>query len=169
MKQFFTIVLILIGITVNAQENETSIGLRSGGVSGLSIKFIDDNLSALEIILGYQNDGFRFVGLIEKCKPVAIHRIANFFFVSGIGGHAGYTRYDDYRTIRIDGVEYYSYDRKVSPIIGADMMLGFEYHFESLPINISLDYKPYFELFGQQTFRTDFWDLGFSIRYAINK
>jgi len=48
-------------------------------------------------------------------------------------------------------------------------MNGAEYHFESIPMHISLDYKPYFEFFGIEDFRLDLWDIGFSIRYAIGK
>jgi hypothetical protein len=168
MKQLLLIILTIYGIAGFAQNTSTSIGLRGGGVSGLSIKIIDDDFSATEMILGFQMNGFRFTGLVQKYKPIAIHRIANFFFVSGIGGHAGYIKYNDSQRTIVDGVEYYSYREKIAPVIGADLMLGFEYRFESIPINISLDYKPYFELFGQQTFRMDFWDIGFTLRYNFN-
>ena len=169
MKQLLIIVIVLLSITGIAQNTSTSVGLRGGGVSGLSIKIIDDDFSGVEMILGSQMNGFRFTGIVQKYKPVAVHRIANFFFVSGIGGHVGYIKYNDAQTTVVNGIEYYSYHEQVAPIIGADMMLGFEYHFESIPINLSLDYKPYFELFGQQTFRMDFWDIGFSLRYVFNK
>ncbi len=169
MRYLFTVVLILYVIAGVAQEKGTSFGLRGGGVSGLSIQFIDDDLSGMELILGYQMNGFRFVGMVQKYRPLAVHRIANLFFVSGVGAHAGYIKYDNYNTKVVNGVEYYSYQRMVSPIIGADLMMGFEYQFESIPFNISLDYKPYFELFGQKTFRVDFWDIAFSLRYIFNR
>jgi len=169
MKQLLIIILVMFVSTSFAQEKSFSMGLRGGGVSGLSLKFFDDDLSGVEMIIGHQMDGFRFTGIVQKYKPVALHRIANFYFVSGMGAHTGYIQYDDYETKIVDGIEYYSYQRKVAPIIGVDLMLGFEYHFESVPINISMDYKPYFELFGQKDFRIDFWDFGFSLRYVFNK
>lgn len=169
MKNILFILLIISGMGAYAQKSSTSLGLRGGSVSGLSMKFLDDDLSALEFIIGYQHDGFRFVSLIQKYTPVAVHRIANFYFVSGFGAHTGLSQFDEYKQQVVDGIEYYSYRRKNSPVIGADMSFGFEYRFEAVPIDISLDYKPYFELFGQKPFRTDFWDIGFTLRYAFNR
>jgi len=169
MRKLLIVLLILYGTAGIAQEAKTSMGLRMGSVSGFTLKFIDDDFKALEIIVGGQHDGFRFVGIVQKYTPVAVHRIANFFFVSGIGAHTGYSQFHKNEVKFVNGIEYYSNQQYTSPIFGGDMMLGFEYHFESLPIDISLDYKPYFELFGQKTFKTDFWDIGFSLRYAFNR
>ncbi len=81
-----------------AQLESTSIGLRGGGVSGMTIKLVDYDLSAVEIIVGYQRQGMKMVGLIEKYRPIKTDRIANLFIVTGLGAHAGYVKYDEYKT-----------------------------------------------------------------------
>ena len=106
--------------------------------------------------------------MIEKLRPIREDRIAGLFIISGIGAHAGYISYNEDMSRVINGIKYYSYRKKYSPIIGADLMVGIEYHFESVPFNISLDYKPYMEFFGEKTFKIDFWDIAFSLRYRIN-
>ncbi len=168
MKQFATIILVMIGLTSFSQVSSSTIGLRAGGVSGFTFKLIDPEFDAVEVILGFQNDGVRMTGLIQKFRPIKTDRIANLYLFSGWGGHTGYIKYDDYTYKTIDGITYYNYQKKFAPVIGGDLMIGVEYHFESIPFHISMDYKPYFEFFGEKTFRMDFWDIGFSIRYVIN-
>lgn len=169
MKKVFTICFILIGSLVFSQSESTSIGLRGGGISGFTVKTVDYNtLKAFELVFGYQKGGARLLGMIEKFRPIKADRIANLFIISGIGAHTGYITYDESQTKYVNGIKYYSYRKVYAPIIGADLMIGIEYHFESVPFNISLDYKPYMEFFGEKTFKIDFWDIGFSLRYRIN-
>ena len=168
MKKLFTIYFILMGTFVFSQVENTSIGLRGGGVSGFTVKMVDYNLNAFELVLGFQKEGARLLGMIQKFRPIREDRIANLYIISGIGAHAGYISYNEDISKVINGITYYSYRKKYSPIIGIDLMIGIEYHFESVPFNISLDYKPYMEFFGEKNFKIDFWDIGFSLRYRIN-
>ncbi|MBM3437300.1 MAG: hypothetical protein FJY07_13930 [Bacteroidetes bacterium] len=169
MKYIITFFLIITGLALTAQREISSAGLRSGGISGISIKLINDDLSGMEIIAGVQRNGFKLTGLIHKYKPIEARRIANLYMYSGLGAHAGFERYTDEKTKMVDGVSYYSHRKVVAPIIGGDLNVGLEYHFESVPFQVSLDYKPYFELFGRKIFRLDLWDIGFTVRYVINK
>lgn len=168
MKYILTFFLVITALTITAQREVSSAGLRSGGVSGISIKLIDD-MNAMEIIAGVQRNGFKLTGLIQKNNPIEVRRIANLYMISGLGAHAGFERYTAEETKMIDGITYYSYRKVVAPVIGGDLNIGIEYHFESVPFQVSLDYKPYFELFGKKIFRLDFWDIGFTVRYVINK
>jgi hypothetical protein len=169
MKYLIALILIITEVGLFAQNSITSAGLRSGGISGISIKLLDDELSSVEIITGVQRNGLKLTGLIQKYKPIQTRRIANLFMYSGLGAHAGYEKYTKEDSKIVDGVSYYSYRKVVSPVIGGDLIAGLEYHFESVPFQVSLDYKPYFELFGKKIFRLDFWDIGFTVRYVFNK
>ena len=168
MKSILPIIFFLLVFSLGAQDRNSALGLRGGGVSGLTYKYIDNDFKAVELILGYQKGGMRLTGLIQRLTPIGIHRIANLFVYSGLGAHTGYVQYDERKIKTIDGVEYYSYQKKYSPVVGADIIIGLEYQFESVPFNISLDYKPYMEFFGETLFNMDFWDIGFSLRYRIN-
>ncbi len=168
MRKLFIVYFILIGTMGFSQDESTAIGLRGGGISGFSVKMVDYNdLKAFELVLGYQKNGARLLGMLQKFNPIKEDRIANLYVISGIGTHAGYISYDENSYKMVNGIQYYSYRKKYAPIIGIDLMIGIEYHFESVPFNISMDYKPYMEFFGEETFKIDFWDIGFSIRYRI--
>ncbi|MCF8368870.1 MAG: hypothetical protein K9G76_07485 [Bacteroidales bacterium] len=168
MKSIILLIFITTGVSLQAQYKVNSIGLRGGGLAGVSYKFLDDDHSAFELILGSQKDGARLTGLLEKYKPVATDRIQGLFVYTGFGAHSGYTRYKYHEEKMVDGIRYYSNYKKTSPIIGVDFIIGMEYHFESIPFHFSVDYKPHIDLFGEHFFRPDLWDFGFTIKYAFN-
>lgn len=169
MKLFFIPLILLTAITIQVQAQFSSIGLRAGGVSGVSFKYVDDDYRGFELIAGAKEGGFILTGLLQKYRPVATGRVAGFHLYTGGGAHAGYSRHTVTTTRMIEGIYYYSYHEETDPVIGGDFIFGAEYHFESIPLHLSLDYKPYVELFGEKTFRVDLWDIGFTIRYAFNQ
>lgn len=168
MRTVFTIAILLIAFTVKGQDKLSSLGIRFGGVSGVSFKYIDNDYSGFEIIAGATDGGFQLTGLIQKYKAIATDKVGGLFLFTGAGAHAGYNKTTYTTTLVKEGKKYYSTHELARPIIGGDFMVGAEYHFESIPLHLSLDYKPYFELFGKKTFRLDLWDIGFTIKYAFN-
>lgn len=166
-----TIILFLIifsGTQLQSQDVRTSLGLRGGGTSGITFKYIDADDTGFELIAGWREGGFRLTGLLQKYKPIATNKVPNLYLVTGFGAHAGYIHYDAYNNYYHEDYYYYRYYTKTKPVIGIDAMAAVEYHFESVPIQFSIDYKPYIEFFGRKTFRMDLWDLGFSLRYMFN-
>lgn len=169
MKRSITILFVLIALASQAQFKSSSIGLRLGGVSGIAFKHIDDDLTGFELIGGAKDGGLNLTGLIQHYRPIAVGRTDGLFLFMGGGAHAGYARYSEKIIRMVDNTYYYTYHEHTNPVAGGDFIVGMEYHFESIPLHLSLDYKPYFELFGQKDFRVDLWDIGFSVRYAINQ
>lgn len=168
MKQALTILFLIAAISSSAQDKFSSIGLRFGGMSGVSFKYVDDDLLGFELIAGGKDGGFKLTGLIQSYRQVATNKVPGLFMFMGGGAHAGYSKYVETYSIYVDGRWYYSDYQRVSPVIGGDFILGAEYHFESIPLHLTIDYKPYFEIFGEQDFRLDLWDFGFTIKYAFN-
>jgi hypothetical protein len=168
MNKILTIVFILSGFGSMAQHEDFSVGLRLGGLSGFSAKWFDDDLRAVELIAGGRNDGFRLTGLLQKFKPIKTDRIANLYYFTGLGAHAGFESHTFESSYYINGFKYYSYHKVTSPVIGGDLVLGLEYRFESVPVNMSVDFKPYFDVYRYDSFRIDFFDIGFTIRYLIS-
>lgn len=167
MKKLFIIPLLLILLfRVNAQES--SIGLRCGGLSAVTYKYVDEKGHGFELMLGQQKNGMKFTGLVERHRSPNFYHTTDLKVYTGIGGHVGYTRYM-VKESRLEGdTWYYREANHTSPVIGGDFILGAEYTFERVPVSLSLDYKPYVELFGEENFRIDLWDFGFSVRYIIN-
>ncbi|QGY45531.1 hypothetical protein GM418_18195 [Maribellus comscasis] len=148
-------ILISVAFAANAQDYSTGIGIRGGPSNGLTIKhFITDN-AALEGILASRWEGFNVTGLYE------IHAVAfdtprlNWYY--GFGGHIGF--WDGSKN------DYWFDDSDNYTVVGIDGILGIEYNIESIPFNISLDWKPGINLIGYQGFWGD--EAAISVRFIF--
>ncbi len=151
---FLLVIAFSLVITSNAQDYNTGIGLRGGLYNGLTVKHFVGEKAALEGILATRWSGFEVTGLYEIHNPLAdVDRLKWFY---GAGGHVGF--YDsDYTSWGDPGTNY--------TVIGVDLVLGLEYSFSEIPINLSLDWKPAFNLIGYSKFFGDGGAL--SIRYIF--
>lgn len=167
MRLIITTVLFLVIIPISAQEVSRSIGLRAGGGSGISFKYIEDYNYAVEGIISYRDRGFQAAGFWQRYKPFMTDRLRNFYSYWGIGAHAGYIRAKDQFCVQTeDGCALYE-SRRTRVVGGLDAVMGFEYHFYSAPLAVSLDYRPYVEFFGEDFFRVDFWNFGLTFKYTF--
>jgi len=139
---------------VSAQDYNTGIGFRGGLVNGLTVKHFLNQKGAVEVLLATRYKGFEITGLYEIHNPLA--NTGNLKWYYGVGGHVGFyngdnTNWDD------DEGSYTS--------LGIDLVLGLEYSFEKVPVNLSLDWKPEFNLFGYSRFIGD--GLALSVRFIF--
>ena len=147
------IVFFLVA-ALNAQDYNTGIGLRGGLYNGLTVKHFIGEKSAVEGLLATRWTGFEVIGLYEIHNPLAdVERLKWLF---GAGGHIGF--YDGDKTTWGDAGTNYT-------VIGFDLILGLEYSFSEIPLNLSLDWKPAFNLIGYSKFFGDGGAL--SIRYIF--
>jgi hypothetical protein len=145
---------IFISIFVSAQDYNTGVGLRLGFSNGLTIKHFLSQRSAVEGLLATRWRGFDITGLYEVHNQAFDVERLNWYF--GGGGHIGFWNGDN-TSWGERGANY--------TIIGIDGILGIEYNFREVPVNIGLDWKPAFNLTGY----TGFWGDGgaLSIRYIF--
>lgn len=167
MKYIITLVLFILIKVSFAQDVVNSVGVRAGGGNGFTYKYIEDLRMGFEGIAGYRDHGFQLTGLIEQYKPIMTDRISNLLFFTGFGAHAGYIRNKENNYIIRNNTVIKTEDHKTYVVTGFDGIVGFEYHFHSVPLGITLDYKPYMEFFGAEFFRIDLWNLAFSVRYKF--
>jgi len=142
-------------VSSTAQDYTTGIGVRGGFSNGLTIKHFISERAAIEGIISSRWKGFNLTGLYEIHQQAFDVEHLNWYY--GAGGHIGFwkgrdvswgdNRDDDYTVIGIDGI------------------LGIEYNFQEIPINISLDWKPTMNIIGY----SGFWGDGgaFSVRYIF--
>lgn len=153
---------LLFGLTGQLQAQrlvtyETSAGVRLSAFYGASIKHFFQEQNAVEGILHSSWGALKITGLYERHMP-AFDEPGLFFYYGG-GGHLGFT-----------GSRYYDrrYDADGSgALIGLDGVVGLEYIIQDreIPLNISLDWKPVFELAPF----AGFWgaELGLTVRYIF--
>jgi hypothetical protein len=143
-------------ISANAQDYNTGIGLRAGLTNGLTIKHFVSQRHAVEGLFATRWRGFEITGLYEVHNTAFDVDRLNWYY--GIGAHIGFWN-GDY-THKYWGDENVNYT-----VIGIDGIIGIEYNFKEIPINLGLDWKPAFNLSGY----TGFWGDGgaFSIRYIF--
>lgn len=158
MKTLRILLLIAIcGFTTNhamGQNYNNMIGARLGFAQGLTFRHYTSNSTAIELIGNSRWKGFNFTALFEKHMDLSEPGLRWFY---GGGGHIGFWRgYANHP---------WFYDDRSYMVIGVDGILGMDYTFADAPVNISLDWKPAFNLVGY----TGFWGDGgaLSVRYVF--
>jgi hypothetical protein len=147
------VMFLIITVFVSAQDYKTGLGLRAGFSSGLTIKHFTSRTTALEGLFTTRWQGYDFTGLYEvQHQAFDVEHLSWYY---GGGAHIGF--YDgDHATWGNNGTAY--------TIVGLDGILGMEYTFSEVPINIGIDWKPALNLFGY----AGFWSEGaLSIRYVF--
>jgi hypothetical protein len=156
MKRIVLIAFFVLGsITlISAQDYNTGIGVRGGFANGITLKHFVSNKTAFEGIIASRWKGFELTGLIEfHARAFATERL-NWY--AGFGAHAGFWNGDNVKW-GTPGVDY--------SVFGLDGILGMEYNFAAVPFNISIDWKPAYNLWGYSGFWADGGAL--SVRYIF--
>ena len=151
---FVLLTALLFAFAGKAQDYQTGIGLRGGLGAGLTIKHFVNSKAAVEGILDSRWHGLSVTGLYEIHNEAFNTDRLKWYY--GFGGHFGFW----------DGQYYRDYHTSSNyAILGLDGILGLEYSFKEIPINLSLDWKPVFDLTGS----SHFWGDGgaISIRYIF--
>ncbi len=158
-KYFLVVYLLLFSLHSNAQNHyKTALGLRLNGGAGVSVRHFLDEKQSIEGILYTRWKGLNITGLYNVNFPVFEEPGFNFFI--GAGGHIGF--WDRDKTPWWDEEKEYNDTRTV---VGIDGQIGLEYVFNEIPLNLALDWKPAFNIFGV----SNFWagDIGLSVRYTF--
>lgn len=136
------------------QDYDNAIGFRGGWFNGLTVKHFVGERVAIEGILLTRWQGVAVVGLYETHWSLGSTLPANVYF--GTGGHVGVWNGNNVS---------WRQDPSNFTIVGIDVILGFEYNFDMIPVNLSADWKPAFNVIGHQ----GYWAEGgaFSVRYTF--
>ncbi len=150
----FFIAALTFSLTTKAQEEEQSsssssykdaVGIRLGSTvpaikNGITYKhFIGNN--ALEGILSF-GDGVGLCGLYEIHKPLSTE---NLQWLIGFGGYVGFNN--------------------TTTNVGAAGIIGLDYKFSQIPLNLTLDWKPELNIVSKVGFEAA--GVGFSARFTF--
>jgi hypothetical protein len=128
---------MLVSATISAQDYKTSLGLRAGLPYGLTVKHFLGKTTAVEGILASNWGGFVATAILEKENWTGKYPGFNWFW--GVGAHVGF--WDA-------GSNPHLNSTYVGSVIGLDGILGLEYTFDEIPLNLSVDLLPTVNLIG---------------------
>lgn len=152
MKKILVALIITTGITAFqktfSQEYKTALGIRLGSnpqvlSSGISFKYFLNQKAAIEGLLTF-NDPVAIGGLYELHNPIPSASGLQWFY--GAGAYVGFN---------------------TTANLGAMGIVGLDYKFQNIPINISLDWKPELNIIESVYFEPA--AIGFSARFTFGK
>jgi len=163
---FFTLILISFSV-VNGQLSNRQAGLRIGYRGGIFYQLSHEAGNAeiaYNAMLGFSNHGIQLTGLRIVYETSLSSISPDLYIAWGYGGHVGF--------IYTDHVGYfgdtYSFRRsRFCPVLGADGWLGAEYRVHEVPLNISLNLKPFVEITIPAFVRVMPFDLALSVSYVF--
>ena len=157
-KVSFLIIILIWVLSSNSygQEYKSAVGIRVGSTAGITVKHFINKTLAVEGQLESIWRGVNVSGLAEFHTPA--FGISNFKFYGGFGGHFGTWRgYGDH--------PWFYEDRDYHSTVGVDGILGLEYTFTEIPLNIGLDWRPGFNIVEDNGPWLD--NIGLSVRYTV--
>ena len=162
-KILLLIILTLPGLISEAQGYKNAIGIRGGLSSGFEYRIYTDDTNSYKFLLSTRNHGVQLHALKEFHRFDLFDFSEQLVFVYGVGIHAGFESWDEVHYQ--DNTRWY--DNRTALIAGLDGLAGVEYVFYEVPISVGLEVKPFFDIFGRNTFRVQPFDFGFTIKYLF--
>lgn len=140
-------IITVFSFSLKAQEYKTAVGIRLGPTSpaiapGFTIKHFLDEKHAVEGMIGVSN-GIGLAALYEWHFPIT--SVEHLQWFAGAGGYAAF--------------------RNNTTFIGAAGIIGADYKFPDIPLNISLDWKPELNILTSVGFEAS--GVGFSARFTF--
>jgi hypothetical protein len=161
-KTFFGfLVIALIALTANtasAQDYKTALGVRLSSAApminnSISLKHFINEKTAIEGYFSF-GDPLAIGANIEFHKPLSASGLKYFY---GGGGYIGFVKTTNVNTQKTS----------TSPNLGAQGVIGLDYKFTNIPLNISLDWKPELNIVSDINFEPA--AIGFTARFTFGK
>ncbi|MBK6348141.1 MAG: hypothetical protein IPF68_19810 [Bacteroidales bacterium] len=161
----FILFLLMASAETFSQNYQQAAGFRLGAASGLTYRrFLANDISG-ELMLLTQNHGKVLAFVVQKHKPALLFDDLDVTFIYGAGAHIGvadrYRIHNDNSAIEYD--QWYSAKLQ----LGLDAFAAFEYQVPRYPVTVSLECKPYFELFDDHLFGIHMPVIAFGARYTF--
>jgi len=162
MKKIFFVFLLTAGIAsfseLAAQNYKTALGVRLSSSNAMqnnsiSIKQFISEKMAIEGLFTF-GDPLALGALVELHKPLTPAGLSWFY---GGGGYISFVKKVNVTTQK----------STTDPNFGAQGIVGLDYKFNNIPLNISLDWKPELNIVSDINFEPA--AIGFSARFTFGK
>jgi len=159
MKKLLSASLVVAAIffaQTSFAQYKTALGVRLSSSqamvnNSISLKHFLTDATAVEALFSF-GDPLALGAMLEMHKPLATEGL-NWFY--GGGGYLGFVKvYDPNRKVNDTEVNF-----------GAMGVLGLDYKFMNLPLNLSLDWKPELNIVNEITFEPS--AIGLSVRFVF--
>ncbi len=159
MRKIFTALLLSAIVLVGKAQRgmlDNHVGARFGLGTGVTFQHRFSDNDAIEFIALGRYGGLNFTTLYEFNNRFFDVRSIKWYF--GGGGHAG---------VYNNRARNFENESGNTITLGLDGIVGLEYFFHDIPLQLSIDWKPAFNLISSgQTFNE--WDCGaMSVRYRF--
>ena len=160
MKKIISVSLFLAAIVfttgVSAQSYKTGVGVRLSSSqamvnNSISLKHFLNERSAIEALFSF-GDPLAIGALYEVHKPFSTEGLQWFY---GGGGYLGFVKSWNPNKNR----------NETDVNVGAQGVIGLDYKFTNLPLNLSLDWKPELNLVSDINFKPA--AVGFTARFTF--
>jgi hypothetical protein len=160
MKKPILLLLLTVSIlsihSAQAQDYKTALGVRLSSSNAMvnnsvSIKHFLSEKMAIEGLLSF-GDPLAIGALVELHKPLASEGLSYFY---GGGGYISFVKKVNPTTLKTSS----------DPNIGAMGVVGLDYKFNNIPLNISLDWKPELNIVSDINFEPA--AIGFTARFTF--
>lgn len=162
MKKTLAIALLAAGIflinNVHAQGYKTALGVRLSSSNAMqnnsvSFKQFISEKAAIEALFTF-GDPLALGAMLELHKPLSTEGLSWYY---GGGGYIGFVKQLNTTTNK----------ETTDPNFGAQGVIGLDYKFNNIPLNISLDWKPELNLVNDINFEPA--AIGFTARFTFGK
>ena len=165
MKKVLILLLATIGLAIAAKAQNNAIGVRlSGGnqwyCGEISYQRSLGDSNRFEADLGYRFDDQHNLGYLFLVGVYQLH--FDFSAVNNLGWYFGFG--PRFELFYYDG-SLYDKSFNFAGALGLVGQVGFDYHFDAIPLQLSLDFRPCMFLIPNAVFR---WgELALGIRYRF--
>lgn len=150
---------LISSICLEAQVRQHALGVRLGILQGVTYQYRSSSQFSFEgLACFYRYDPMGLVFAQYRVPGFLDNENMSMFF--GVGAHFAYVSghkntdwYPDY------------YQQQIRHFIfGPDLQVGINYYFQEFPLNLSLDFRPAFNLIGHR----GYWNgVALSVRYVL--
>ena len=160
MKKILFAILAMAAIssTASAQDYKTALGVRLSSSAAMvnnsiSFKQFMNDKTAIEAYFSF-GEPLALGAMLEFHKPLSASGLRYFY---GAGGYVGFVKVVNVNTQKTN----------TEPNFGAQGVIGLDYKFPNVPLNLSLDWKPELNIVSDINFEPA--AIGFTARFTFGK
>ena len=160
MKKILFAILAMAAIssTTSAQDYKTALGVRLSSSAAMvnnsiSFKQFISEKNAIEAYFSF-GEPLALGAMLEFHKPLSASGLRYFY---GAGGYVGFVKVVNVNTQKTN----------TEPNFGAQGVIGLDYKFPNVPLNLSLDWKPELNIVSDINFEPA--AIGFTARFTFGK